>query len=53
MTRCQAGASRCATASLLQAFDPVVYVSAMSERGSFSSAAVDPRAEVGRLRHPG
>ena len=49
MTRCRAGASRSATASLLKAFDPVLYVSAMSERDSFTSAPMDMHAEVGGL----
>ena len=44
MTRCRANASRAATTSLLAAFDPVLYVSALSERGGFAGAATD--AEV-------
>ena len=49
MTRCKVGASRAATTSLLAAFDPVLYVSALSERGAFAGAATE--AEVG-LNHP-
>ena len=41
MTRCRAAASRAATTSLLAAFDPVLYVSALSERGGFAGAATE------------
>ncbi len=42
MTRCRASGSRAATTSLLAAFDPVLYVSALSERGGFAGAATEP-----------
>ena len=43
MSRCRLGASRAATAGLLAAFDPVLYVSALSERGGFAAT----QAKVG------
>ena len=49
MAQCRDSASRGATAGILAAFDPVLYVSALSERGCFTSAST--AMQVGRRQY--